>query len=85
MLQVGFSLECMNTMTRTGSRRGGVSFQQLADEARKTLAINYLRERAHPVKQISYMLGYNELSAFARTFKRWTGTIPVSFQKNFAE
>jgi AraC-like DNA-binding protein len=77
-----------NLSARTLQRRlrdEDISFQQLADEARKTLAINYLRERAHPVKQISYMLGYNELSAFSRTFKRWTGTTPISFQKNLVE
>jgi AraC-like DNA-binding protein len=60
----------------------GISFQQVADEARKTLAINYLKAGSHPIKEVSYMLGYNELSAFTRTFKRWTGTTPVTFQKS---
>lgn len=59
----------------------GINFQQLADDARKTLAINYLKERTYPVKEISYMLGYNELSAFTRTFKRWTGITPANYQK----
>ncbi|MEO6284617.1 MAG: AraC family transcriptional regulator [Dyadobacter sp.] len=27
------------------------------------------------------MLGYNELSAFSRAFKRWTGTTPALYQK----
>lgn len=77
-----------NISPRTLQRRlrdEGISFQQLADDARKTLAINYLKARTHPVKHISYILGYNELSAFTRTFKRWTGTTPVSFQKNLVE
>lgn len=74
-----------NISTRTLQRKlkdEGINFQQLADEARKTLAINYLKEQVYPVKQISYMLGYNELSAFTRTFKRWTGITPASYQKN---
>ena len=74
-----------NVSARTLQRKlkeEGINFQQLADEVRKTLAINYLKERTYPVKQISYMLGYNELSAFTRTFKRWTGITPVSYQKN---
>lgn len=74
-----------NISARTLQRKlkeEGINFQQLADEARKTLAINYLKERTYPVKQISYMLGYNELSAFTRTFKRWTGITPASYQKN---
>ncbi len=59
----------------------GISYQDVADEVRKSLAIHYLEEGGYPVKEISYMLGYNELSAFTRAFKRWTGRTPVSFQK----
>lgn len=63
----------------------GINFQQIADEARKTLAINYLKAGSYPVKEISYMLGYNELSAFTRTFKRWTGIAPAMYQKKLLE
>ena len=59
----------------------GVTYQQLADSTRKSLAIHYLNTGQYPVKEISYILGYNELSAFNRAFRRWTGTTPVSFQK----
>ncbi len=74
-----------NISTRTLQRKlkeEGINFQQLADEARKTLTINYLKAGSYPVKEISYMLGYNELSAFTRTFKRWTGNTPAIYQKN---
>ena len=74
-----------NISSRTLQRKlkeEGINFQQLADEARKTLAINYLKAGSYPVKEISYMLGYNELSAFTRTFKRWTGNTPAIYQKN---
>lgn len=62
-------------------KKEGINFQQIADKARKTLAINYLKAGSYPVKEISYMLGYNELSAFTRTFKRWTGVAPGMYQK----
>lgn len=32
-----------------------------------------------PFKEISYMLGYNEPSAFVRAFKRWTGQTPAEY------
>jgi AraC-like DNA-binding protein len=75
-----------NISTRTLQRKlkvEGINFQQLAEEVRKTLAINYLKKGAHPVKEVSHMLGYNELSAFNRAFKRWTGVSPGLYQKNF--
>ncbi len=58
-----------------------VTYQELADDVRKSLALHYLESGGYYVKEISYMLGYNELSAFSRAFKRWTGTTPAGYQK----
>lgn len=73
-----------NSSARTLQRKlkdGGISFQQLADEVKKSIATDYLQTGDYSVKEISYMLGYNELSAFTRSFKRWTGYPPTSFQR----
>jgi AraC-like DNA-binding protein len=58
----------------------GVTFQQLADEVRQSLAKHYLQSGNYQVKEVSTMLGYNELSAFSRAFKRWTGKTPVEYR-----
>ncbi len=58
----------------------GTSFQQLADTVRKTLAQHYLRSGDYQVKEVSAILGYNEMSAFSRAFKRWTGKSPQAYQ-----
>ena len=74
-----------NTSSRSLQRKlqdEGVTYQQLADSIRKSLALNYLQSGKYPIKEISYLLGYNELSAFSRAFKRWTGSTPVSYQKS---
>lgn len=55
------------------------SFQQIADSVRKSLAIHYLQSGKYQLKEISYFLGYNELSAFSRAFKRWTGKAPLQY------
>jgi AraC-like DNA-binding protein len=73
-----------NVSTRSLQRKlkeENVTYQELADQVRKSLAIHYLDSGSYYVKEISYMLGYNELSAFSRAFKRWTGTTPVLYQK----
>ena len=57
-----------------------VTFQQLADSVRKSLALSYLESGKYQVKEVSYMLGYNELSAFSRAFKRWTGKAPFEYR-----
>lgn len=59
----------------------GITYQEIADDVKRSLAIHYLESGSYPVKEISYILGYNELSAFTRAFKRWTGKTPVSFRR----
>ncbi|WP_080059396.1 AraC family transcriptional regulator [Spirosoma aerolatum] len=74
----------LNVSSRSLQRRlqqEGVTYQQLTDSIRKSLAIHYLTSGQYPTKEISYILGYNELSAFNRAFRRWTGTTPVNYQK----
>ena len=74
-----------NVSARTLQRRlqeEGLTYQQLAESVRKSLALHYLASGNYPVKEISYILGYNELSAFTRAFKRWTGRSPANYQKN---
>ena len=74
----------LNVSSRSLQRKlqeEGVTYQQLTDSIRKSLALHYLESGRYPVKEVSYILGYNELSAFNRAFRRWTGTTPVSYQK----
>ena len=48
----------------------------LVEELRQQLANKYLAERAFPLGRITYLLGYSDLSAFIRAFRRWTGRTP---------
>lgn len=56
------------------------TFQQISDAVRKSLAIHYMQAGKYQLKEISYLLGYNELSAFSRAFKRWTGKAPLQYE-----
>lgn len=72
----------LNSSPRTLQRKlreEGITFQGLTDEVRKSLALRYLTDD-HPMKEIASMLGYNELSAFIRAFRRWTGTTPSAYR-----
>jgi AraC-like DNA-binding protein len=60
-------------------KQEGIVFQQIVNEARKKMAISYLKSGDVPLKQVSYLLGYNEVSAFNRTFKRWMGMTPGQY------
>lgn len=70
--------------TRTLQRRlkeQGVDFKSLVDDTRRRLSLNYLADPVHTPAEIAYLLGYSEVSAFNRAFKRWTGTTPSSYRR----
>ena len=72
--------------SRTLQRRlrdEGRSFNQLVQETREQLAKKYLRQPNRSVVQTAYLLGFSEASAFSRAFKRWTGTYPAEYQKQW--
>ena len=60
----------------------GVDFKQLTDETRRRFAINYLKERKHTLTEVAFLLGYSEVSAFNRAFKRWTGSTPLEYRRS---
>jgi AraC-like DNA-binding protein len=48
-------------------------YQKLVDEFRADLAREYLRSTRMSTKEIAYLLGFKDYSAFRRSFKLWTG------------
>jgi AraC-like DNA-binding protein len=57
----------------------GTTFRRFRDEMRAALAQNYLGGPL-PLKQIAERLGFGDVNAFSRAFRRWTGTRPSSFR-----
>ena len=54
----------------------GVTFEQVLDELRHKLAVNYLGAKKASVKETARLVGYSDSAAFSRAFKRWTGFSP---------
>jgi AraC-like DNA-binding protein len=68
---------------RTLARRlaeHGTTPALLVERLRQQLASRYLAERDFPLGQITYLLGYSDLSAFSRAFRRWTGHPPSEWR-----
>ena len=64
---------------RTLQRRLGqlkTSFQEVLDHVRFDLARQYLKDARLDLTQIAYLLGYSELRAFDRAFRRWASKSP---------
>lgn len=62
-------------------KQEGQSFQALVEEVRKEKAMHYLADNRYALSEIAFLLGFSELSAFSRAFKRWTGESPASYRQ----
>jgi AraC-like DNA-binding protein len=59
----------------------GIEFKALVDETRRLFALAYLRDPGQTLVEIAYLLGYSEVSAFNRAFRRWTGSTPSAYRR----
>ncbi|WAS91368.1 AraC family transcriptional regulator [Nannocystis punicea] len=74
----------LGTSERTMQRRlreAGTSFRDVVDEVRREAALAQLGRRDATVTDIAFMLGFSDLSAFSRAFRRWTGASPSEYRR----
>jgi len=65
--------------TRTLTRRlaeEGVTFNEILQQLKASLAVRYLAEDDMPISRIAWLLGFEEASSFSHACRRWTGKSP---------
>jgi len=68
---------------RSMQRRLGeldTSYAALLADTRRELACAYLGEERCSVTEIAFLVGFEDVSAFARAFRRWTGLSPSKYR-----
>jgi AraC-like DNA-binding protein len=65
-------------------RESGTSYEGVLGEMRKELACSYLRQGRYSVGELAFTLGFEDASAFARAFRRWTGVSPSAFRADLS-
>ena len=76
--------EMLNISSRTLRRRlekEGTSYQRVKDDCRRDAAIDYLARSEMSINSVASLMGFDEPSAFHRSFKKWTGITPGEFRK----
>jgi AraC-like DNA-binding protein len=59
----------------------GASFSDILDDMRRQAALRHLQRDETSISDIAFMLGFSDVRAFGRAFKRWTGKSPSEFRK----
>jgi AraC-like DNA-binding protein len=60
----------------------GTSYQKIKDDCRKAAAINYMNSPQLAINDVAALMGFDEPSAFFRSFKKWTGMTPGEYRKS---
>ena len=75
----------MNTSIRNLNRKlsnEGTSFKTLLMEIRRELAEQYINDSTLTLTEISFLLGFSEVSSFSRAYRRWEGQSPSEARKS---
>jgi AraC-like DNA-binding protein len=70
--------------TRTLARRLAVkdtTYEEVVDQLRCSLALQYLKDPGMSLSQIAWQLGYEQSPSFNHAFRRWTGRSPSEVRK----
>ena len=63
----------------------GTSFAKVLFELRRDLAQRYLRDERIAIGEVGFLLGFLDVAAFQRAFKRWTGSTPAQYRRSAQE
>ncbi|WP_250475169.1 AraC family transcriptional regulator [Caballeronia sp. GAFFF1] len=77
----------LNITTRTLRRRlesEGTSFLTIVDDARSSLALEYLKATKMSTDDVATLLGFSDAANFRRALKRWTGKGPRELRRKCA-
>jgi AraC-like DNA-binding protein len=69
----------VRTLNRTLAAEG-TSYRVILDQLRHELATRHLADSRTSIGEVAFLLGFSELSAFYRAFKRWTGQTPADYR-----
>ncbi|WP_087718027.1 AraC family transcriptional regulator [Salinicola salarius] len=75
-------LDLSNWSLQRRLSREGVSFSQLLDGVRREMATHYLRQPHLSISEIALLLGFSEVSAFSRAFRRWHDVSPRQWRNH---
>jgi AraC-like DNA-binding protein len=63
----------------------GTTFSAIVAEVRRKLAERYLREPRPAIGEIAFLLGFSNVTAFGRAFKRWVGVSPTEYRSTMRQ
>ena len=70
----------LRTAQRLAKQHGGTSVQKLIDDIRQANAKTFLNKPQMTIETVAQLVGYADVRAFRKAFKRWTGLSPKEYR-----
>ena len=58
-----------------------LTFKGLVADIRRDLGEKYVQDRSLSLTEISFLLGFSDMSSFSRAYKGWTGHSPSAARR----
>lgn len=65
-------------------QQANTSYQEILDQLREELALQYLQQSHLPIGEIAFRLGFSKIGSFTRAFTRWTQISPQRYRENLS-
>lgn len=80
--EISESLGISNRTLQRNLASESTTFNAQLQIAQKILTMNFIQNTNLTKTEITYLVGYTDLSSFSRAFKKWTGTTFSLYKKN---
>ena len=77
---IAFLLHVNVRKLQSSLKEEAFSYSKLLEDVRKKLALYYLQNFSIDIGTIAIYVGYNDLSSFTRSFKKWYGASPLTYR-----
>jgi len=85
-LDIGAVASELNLSDRTLQRRltdEGITFKQLVTQVRHEQAREYLADPKLDIKEVAFLIGYEDQNSFYRAFRSWEGDTPSNWRSEY--
>jgi AraC-like DNA-binding protein len=79
--QLGLSLRTLHRRLASED----FSYQEILDNMRRTVAIEFLENTHLQIDQIAERVGFSDAASFRKAFRKWTGASPTRYRQSFPQ
>ena len=65
-------------------RAEGVTFQAVIEDTRRVLVERHMMAPGMTITQLTFLLGFSDVSSFSRAFRKWYGVAPSRYRRRLS-